>query len=259
MGSLARGIKRRLAGVPIALSVASCALGVSFEDYRTQTFGVRGTVAGLGTGRATLLLRWHRQLPSQDNELQLEVSDGPFAFAPRLVDSAQYEIAVIAEPPFLACLVDKGAGTIVRANAEGVFVMCMPSYATKPDAGTVGVSGDAAADCVATINTYRLAHGRKPLFRWTDVDACANGQAATDGVAGVYRTQLGKCGESAQNECGRYQGPPSAMIRNCLSSMYAEGPGGLHFDLMMSATFQEVSCGFGVAPDGRIWAVQDFR
>ncbi len=67
------------------------------------------------------------------------------------------------------------------------------------------------------------------------------------------------CGEFAQNECPGWPGPPGTMIPQCLSAMWMEGPGGGHYDNMSSKQYTQVSCGFYTLPDGKVWAVQNFK
>jgi hypothetical protein len=127
-------------------------------------------------------------------------------------------------------------------------------------AGSSSSSGTTAEEiCVATINDYRKAKGLAAYTRWTDNEACTAGQAASDGASGKAHGAFGKCGESAQNECPGWPGPPETMIPKCLAMMMGEGPGGGHYDNMMSAKYTKVSCGFAAAGSGAIWAVQNFH
>jgi hypothetical protein len=41
--------------------------------------------------------------------------------------------------------------------------------------------------------------------------------------------------------------------------MWAEGPGGGHYDNMSSDKYQYVACGFYQTANGSWWSVQDFR
>src|SRR5438270_82706 len=72
------------------------------------------------------------------------------------------------------------------------------------------------------------------------------------------------CGESAQNECPGWPGPPDTLIKDCLAMMWAEGPGSDfhahgHYINMSSTSYSSVSCGFYQTPAGDWWAAQDFR
>ena len=130
--------------------------------------------------------------------------------------------------------------------------------------GTSGTSattndGSAADVCVATINQYRATKGLQALARWSATETCADSQAASDGSTKAAHGAFGKCGEVAQNECPGWPGPPATMIPKCLDAMWGEGPGGGHYEAMSSRLYTKVSCGFGTAPDGAIWAVQNFH
>ena len=49
------------------------------------------------------------------------------------------------------------------------------------------------------------------------------------------------------------------MIDGCLKAMWAEGPGGGHYDNMSNPSSTVVACGYFVLGDGSVWAVQNFR
>lgn len=49
------------------------------------------------------------------------------------------------------------------------------------------------------------------------------------------------------------------MIPQCLAAMFSQGPGEGHYDAIMSKQYTKVSCGFGTAPNGQIWSVQNFH
>jgi hypothetical protein len=130
--------------------------------------------------------------------------------------------------------------------------------------GTSGVTaptndGSAADICVSKINQLRATKGLSPLARWSATEACADGEAASDGSTKAAHGAFGKCGEVAQNECPGWPAPATTTIPKCLQQMWAEGPGGGHYDAMTSRLYTKVACGFGTAPDGSIWAVQNFH
>ncbi len=120
-------------------------------------------------------------------------------------------------------------------------------------------NASAAELCVSTINELRATKGLTPYARWTAIETCADSEATSDGASNGAHGAFGKCAEVAQNECPGWPGPPSTMIPQCLKAMWAEGPGGGHYEAMTSHLYTEVSCGFGTAPDGMIWAVQNFH
>jgi hypothetical protein len=139
------------------------------------------------------------------------------------------------------------------------------------DGGGGGGGGDgsgggagAAQLCVDTINMYRATLNLAPYARWTDQEACADGQAASDSMTMKAHGAFGMCTEGAQNECPNWSGPPEMLLKGCLASMWAEGPGTDfskhgHYINMSSTKYTKVACGFHQTSTGKYWAVQDFR
>ena len=110
---------------------------------------------------------------------------------------------------------------------------------------------------------YRATLGLAALARWTDAEACSDEEAASDGASGTPHGAFGQCGESAQNECPGWPGPPEAMITGCLELMWAEGPGEDfnkhgHYITMSNPAYTKVACGFADGMNG-VWAVQNFQ
>ncbi len=145
------------------------------------------------------------------------------------------------------------------ASASGGEPAGSSSGDTTSGGASGTASGSAAEICVATINEYRKTKGLAPYARWTDAEACTDGEAQSDAMTKKAHGAFGKCGELAQNECPGWPGPATTMIPKCMKSMWAEGPGGGHYDAMSSTKYTKVACGFGVASDGSIWAAQNFR
>ena len=125
--------------------------------------------------------------------------------------------------------------------------------------GSGSGSADATQACVDAINQYRASIGRPPYTRWTSAESCVDGQAQADSASGNPHSAFQQCGEFAQDECPGWPGPPGTMITQCLAQMWAEGPGGGHYDNMSSTQYTQVSCGFYVLSDGSVWATQDFK
>ena len=99
---------------------------------------------------------------------------------------------------------------------------------------------------------------------WTSAQSCADDESKADSISGVAHSAFGKCGESAQNECPGWPGPPDTLIVGCLKMMWAEGPGTPfsahgHYINMSSTAYKSVACGFYKTASGSYWAVQDFR
>ncbi|MGK4004538.1 CAP domain-containing protein [Sorangium sp. So ce1036] len=139
--------------------------------------------------------------------------------------------------------------------------------------GSGGSSGSGGGDdgsgsvqqlCVDTINQHRATLGLPPLMRWVEAESCSDGEAESDSKTGTAHGAFGACHEGAQNECPGWPGPAESMIGRCLQMMWDEGPGEDfskhgHFLNMSSTSYTKVACGFHTLPDGRVWAVQNFR
>ena len=131
------------------------------------------------------------------------------------------------------------------------------------DAG--GATADAGRSledlCVATINLHRatLSPAPPPFVRWPAEDACTATEAQEDSVSGTAHSAFGSCNESGQCECPGWPGPIEQMIVDCLQSMWDEGPGGGHHDMMASPDYTMVACGFFTTSSGDIWAAQDYQ
>lgn len=122
----------------------------------------------------------------------------------------------------------------------------------------------ARVTCVDEINKYRATLSLPPYAPWTSAETCVDGQAKKDSETGTAHSAFGTCGESAQNECPGWPGPPDSMIKSCLAMMWAEGPGSDfsthgHYLNMSNSSFTAVACGFYQTPAGDWWAAQDFR
>jgi hypothetical protein len=147
-----------------------------------------------------------------------------------------------------------------------LVAVALPAMASLPT--LAGCGGDpfdqAREDCVDAINMDRATLKLPPYTRWSAEESCTDGQAEADGASGTAHSAFGTCGESAQDECPGWPGPPDTMITPCLAEMWAEGPGTDfsthgHFINMSSTQYTMVSCGFHVESDGSVWATQDFH
>jgi hypothetical protein len=115
--------------------------------------------------------------------------------------------------------------------------------------------------CVDHVNQLRASIGLPPYARWTANETCTDGQAQADSVANKAHSAFGQCGESAQCECPGSGGGWTSIdqtIPGCLDLMWAEGPGGGHYDIMSSTSYTMVSCGF-FSTTGNAWATQDYQ
>jgi hypothetical protein len=114
-------------------------------------------------------------------------------------------------------------------------------------------------DCVEGINRYRRTKGLPDLLRWTTAEVCVDREASADSLTNTPHSAFGMCSEIAQNECPGWPGPlDKALIDDCLRVMWAEGPGGGHYDNMTNPFYKRVSCGFSTTAAGDVWATQDF-
>lgn len=147
-----------------------------------------------------------------------------------------------------------GAATGGRAGSAG-----MPSgggnSATDP-------YGDARTRCVDRTNELRATLGLAPIARLTSAEPCVDGQAKSDSESGDPHGSFGDCLDqvewsgAAQNECPGYDSVEAAPT-SCLDAMWAEGPGGGHYDNMVGDA-THTACGLYTTPDGEVWLVQDF-
>ena len=126
-------------------------------------------------------------------------------------------------------------------------------------AGAGSSSSTAEGLCVNTINDYRASVGVPALARWYSAEPCVDDQAYSDSQSGQAHGAFGQCGEWAQNECPGWPSPPEGMIEDCLAMMWAEGPGGGHYENMKNEDSTMVACGFYDTGNQGVWAVQDFR
>jgi hypothetical protein len=80
-------------------------------------------------------------------------------------------------------------------------------------------------------------------------------------MANSAHSAFGQCNEFGQCECpGKGGGWTSIdqIVPGCLDLMWAEGPGGGHYDIMASTSYTMVSCGFYDGPNG-VWGTQDYK
>ena len=127
-----------------------------------------------------------------------------------------------------------------------------------PDTAPVDPMTAARTACVQKINDYRATLQLPPLTQYFAKEVCTDGEAKSDGMSGTAHGAFGTCGETAQNECPGWPGPPATLIVDCLAQMWAEGPGGGHYENMRTTSRTKVSCGFYQTTKGDWWAAQNF-
>jgi hypothetical protein len=147
-------------------------------------------------------------------------------------------------------------GCIFASGIAAEQVYAHDAAQSKLDA----IAADAAQACVDQINGFRASVGRGPLARNSAQEACVSGESQTDGQANTAHASFGQCRESGQCECPGWNGDPATVqqtIAQCLQSMWDEGPGGGHHDIIMSDSYQSVACGYAFV-NGSLWATQSF-
>lgn len=123
--------------------------------------------------------------------------------------------------------------------------------------------GDARIRCVDRTNELRATKGLAPIPRLASAEPCADGQAKSDSESGKAHGAFDACLDQvkgwkgvAQNECPNY-GSVEDTLTKCLDAMWAEGPGGGHYDNMTGKS-TDTACGIYTMPNGKVWLVQDF-
>ena len=119
------------------------------------------------------------------------------------------------------------------------------------------------AACVKRINDFRATEGKPPLQRWTEEESCSDLEAKSDSETGQAHGAFGKCKERAQCECPGWGGSVQSTLDGCLQAMWDErlNPTGQqgHYRAMSSDSYTMVSCGLFETPDGKVWALQNYR
>jgi hypothetical protein len=160
----------------------------------------------------------------------------------------------------------QGGSTSSKAgsNAGGSSSGGQTSGASSGAGSSSGDSyGDARERCVARTNELRASIGLKPIPRLASAESCVDGQAQSDSESGKAHGAFDACFDQVknwrgvgQNECPGYASVESAL-GTCLDMMWAEGPGGGHYDNIAGDSTQ-TACGFYTTPQGKVWMVQDF-
>jgi uncharacterized protein YkwD len=116
--------------------------------------------------------------------------------------------------------------------------------------------------CVAETNRYRAKLGVPPLARSTDLEAIAAAGARQDGLAHQahqhYKSANLATKGIAENELPWWPGSSArSVIERGLASMWAEGPGGGHYE-NIRGPYSQLGCGVFVNGN-EITVVQNFR
>jgi hypothetical protein len=157
---------------------------------------------------------------------------------------------------------------VVPVLAVGCVKVANPSSPDRvvsiPDSGTLVV---AQGFCVDEVNRLRATAGLRSLSHSSGIDAFSTTAAQTDGEAHqahmyFHQTNGGNGVALAENMIPWWKetdhGSVQTIISQGLAMMWAEGPGGSHYN-NMTGTFSEVGCGVFVSPAGEVTVSQDFR
>jgi uncharacterized protein YkwD len=144
-----------------------------------------------------------------------------------------------------------------------------------PSGGGTPVAGTAAQDYnLQRLNYYRGLVGAAPLIMDAQLNAFATQGSqellsnhiphdhfrnASD--AGTLFTTDGFSGYAAENQGDPNGWPPGtieAQIDQILAAMWAEGPGGGHYENMIRASLRRVGIGLVLASNGELYFTNDF-
>ncbi len=170
-------------------------------------------------------------------------------------------------PRTLASSVTRLTRLAAIAALSAVTVACAAAPTAPSAAGTTTAAASANVDasvsfCTEEINRYRATIGLGPLDRAADLDAFAAQAAEHDGRAGVphqyFRLTNGGGISRAENQLLLWKGyAVNDVIRQGLAQMWAEGPGGSHYQIM-AGKYAQVGC--GIFKNGNeVNVSQDFR
>lgn len=138
------------------------------------------------------------------------------------------------------------------------------------DAGGVGGDdggGSTAAHqfCVDETNRLRELNGRAPVAWSAELEAYANEGAEYDHARSPhdhFRDTQGGGIAFGENECPHWDlsfggGDMVELMRACIDAFYSEGPGGGHYEIMLSNDYGTLGC--GIHQEGSdVTIIQDF-
>jgi uncharacterized protein YkwD len=134
------------------------------------------------------------------------------------------------------------------------------------DAGAT--STDLLQHCIDDINSYRAQINVPPYTRSSDLEAFAATGAESDSQSGqahghFIATNGGNGVAFAENEVPGWPlaeyGSVTAIMDQGMQMMWAEGPGGGHYENMASTQYTLAGCGTYTTSDGNVWITTDFR
>ena len=144
-------------------------------------------------------------------------------------------------------------------------LVLLASACTGDDGGT-GQPGDTSAHkfCVDETNRYRAMKGKPAETRSTQLETYADTGAMVDfsGQPHQHFSSTGGGGiATAENECPHWNlqmagGDMNMLVAQCIAAFFSEGPGGGHYENMMSGRTQ-LGCGI-FESNGSVTIVQDY-
>lgn len=142
-----------------------------------------------------------------------------------------------------------------------------PASAAAPGRGARGATEAEIFFCIGETNRYRASKGKPPFQRSTVLDGYAAEGARADHAARQPHQHFNSVqfpasfSGLAENELPWWHLEPGGSVREVIragvATMWAEGPGGGHYDNLVGP-FTEVGCGLWIDSDA-ITVVQDFR
>jgi uncharacterized protein YkwD len=157
---------------------------------------------------------------------------------------------------------------LALSGAMGAGGCAMAGGPVSPDsvATDAGTLADSAAFCVEEVNRFRATVGAPALTRSSRIDAFSTDAAHVDGEAheahSYFRMTNGGNGTArAENvipwwKAAQY-GSVRTVVRQGLAMMWAEGPGGSHYE-NMKGNYTEMGCGVFIS-NGEVTVSQDFH
>jgi uncharacterized protein YkwD len=135
-------------------------------------------------------------------------------------------------------------------------------------AGGTGPSSEALQHCVDSINAYR-AKVRAPSYtRSAALESFATDGAKSDATSGQAHGHFGATGGGhgiafAENELPgwplKQYKSMNDLIDEGLKAMWGEGPGGGHYDNMVSTDYTQAGCGTFTTSTNDVWVTIDFK
>jgi hypothetical protein len=132
---------------------------------------------------------------------------------------------------------------------------------------TTGASVADLAFCVQNINSYRARVGSRTNYAESaalETFAAAGAQAdsLSDQAHGHFEANIGAGIALAENEVVNASFTTGNSVQGVIQSVnaefFSEGPGGGHYEHLVSVTLSQVGCGIYIG-GGRITVTEDFR